>query len=170
MMVAVGIVAVLRYSGVRLPQLPLPKFLPRWVRFGRQVAFSWRPLPRALSIGLLTAFLPCGWLYAFAIVAAGTSSLLWGAAVMAAFWLGTVPILVSVGTAVQTFSGTLGRRIPLATAILIVVLGLGTIAERFVLSGETLAPSRSVVPGGDMQEQLQEIQDSTPPCCRHQAS
>ena len=57
-------------------------------------------------LGGLTGFMPCGWLWAYVVVAAGSGSVLGGAAVMATFWLGTVPALAVVGVAL----GKLGRR------------------------------------------------------------
>ena len=48
------------------PKCRLPGLIQRLVLAGQRAAFALRPLPRALSIGLLTAFLPCGWLYLFA--------------------------------------------------------------------------------------------------------
>ena len=92
--------------------------------------FRLRPLPRALCIGLLTAFLPCGWLYLFASYAAGTGSPLWGAVFMIAFWLGSVPALVLAGVGVQTLARLLGRRLPLVTVLAIVVLGVVTLVLR----------------------------------------
>ena len=74
MMIAVGVLALLRYRGVTLPHVGLPAFLQRLVVVGQRAAVGLRPLPRALAIGLLTALLPCGWLYAFAIIAAGAGS------------------------------------------------------------------------------------------------
>jgi uncharacterized protein len=167
MMVVVGVVAVLRYGGVRLPALSVPAWFSRLLRVGQRAAVGLRPLPRAATIGLITALLPCGWLYAFAIVAAGTGSAGWGAAVMTAFWLGTVPILVSVGTAVQAWTGTLGRRLPLVTAVLIVLVGLGTIAQRWALSGETWQWPAALTADSNLPRQLEALEDTTPPCCRH---
>lgn len=170
MMVLVGVAAALRYAGWRLPHLALPGWLQRPLRRGQRVAIELPPLPRALTIGLLTALLPCGWLYAFAFVAAGAGSVAWGAAIMLAFWLGTVPILVSLGTAVQTLTGVVGRRLPLATALLIVVLGLGAIAGRWAVSGEVWELPRDLTTGTDVTQQLQAIQaEDVPPCCRQHA-
>ena len=56
-----------------------------------------RPRTRALVIGLLTGLLPCGWLYAFVVTAAGTGSRSRGAALMAVFWLGTLPVMAGPG-------------------------------------------------------------------------
>src|SRR5690606_22224328 len=43
------------------------------------------------AAGLLTALLPCGWLWAYLAVAASTGSVAGGSLVMVAFWLGSVP-------------------------------------------------------------------------------
>ena len=167
-MVVVGLVAGLRYGGLRLPELPTPVALQRLVRLGQQVAVGLRPLPRALTIGLVTALLPCGWLYAFVVIAAGTGSAAGGAAIMIACWLGTVPILFSLGAAVQALTGTVGRRLPLATAVLIVLLGLGTIAQRLALSGEAWTLPQDFTSVTETEQQLRVLQETTPPCCRQQ--
>lgn len=165
-MVAFGIAAVLRYRGMHLPSARVPAGLQRILVAGQRLAIGLKPLPRALTIGLLTALLPCGWLYAFALIAAGTGSAGWGAAIMVAFWAGTVPVLASVGAAVQTLTGTLGRRLPLITALLLVALGLGTIAERFVLSGEPLVTPFSASGSTDLDQQIQAASQTPPPCCQ----
>jgi uncharacterized protein len=165
-MIGFGIAAVLRYRGVRLPSTRVPAGLQRILVAGQRLAIGLRPLPRALTIGLLTALLPCGWLYAFALIAAGTGSAGWGAAIMVAFWAGTVPVLASVGAAVQTLTGTLGRRLPLITALLLVAMGLGTIAERFVLSGEPLTAPVSTRGTADLNQQIEAASRTPPPCCQ----
>ncbi len=166
MMIAVGIVAIIRYLGVRVPHPPVPGFLQRTLAVGQRAAVGLRPLPRALTIGLLTAFLPCGWLYAFAIIAAGTGGALMGAAVMTAFWLGTVPILVSLGVGVQALTGTLGRRIPLATAIVIVMLGLYTVGQRAATPVAAFESTVEALGGGDTMDQVEAAQQVEPPCCQ----
>jgi hypothetical protein len=88
------------------------------------------PLVRAGVVGLLSGFLPCGWLWAFVVTAAGTGSALKGAAVLAAFWAGTVPALVAVGLGLQLVSAPLRQRVPVITAILLMALGLYAILGR----------------------------------------
>jgi len=94
-----------------------------------------RPLVRGVLVGLLTAALPCGWLYAFVVVAAGTATPLGGAAVMAAFWLGSTPALIGAGLSLRALARRLGPRLPVLTAVL--QLGLGTVAlvERHAIVG-----------------------------------
>lgn len=52
---------------------------------------------KAFIIGVLSGALPCGWLWAFVILAAGTGSALYGALTMIVFWAGSVPALTAVG-------------------------------------------------------------------------
>jgi sulfite exporter TauE/SafE len=53
-------------------------------------------VPRALGLGLLWGWLPCGMVYAVLLTAAATGRAMQGAAVMAAFGLGTLPNLLAV--------------------------------------------------------------------------
>lgn len=86
---------------------------------------------RMVALGLLTGLLPCGWLWAFAITAAGTGSPINGALVMIAFWLGTLPGMVGlVGLAGPLF-GRVRARLPLVTAFVLIALGLATLGMRW---------------------------------------
>lgn len=90
-----------------------------------------KPAGRALATGMLVGLLPCGWLWAFVVVAGGTGGALTGAATMAAFWLGTVPMMVGLFGFAGPALARLRARVPKATAIALVVLGLGTLAFRW---------------------------------------
>lgn len=89
------------------------------------------PIFRGLAIGVLTALLPCGWLYVFVATAASTGSALGGGVVMAAFWAGTVPVLAGVGALAQRAAGPLRARLPVVTAAVLLVLGVLTVAGKF---------------------------------------
>lgn len=90
-----------------------------------------RPAIRAWIAGALTGLVPCGWLWAFVVSAAGTGSMLAGATVMAAFWLGTVPAMTGLLAFAGPVIDRLRRRMPAITAAALVVLGLGTLAMRW---------------------------------------
>jgi uncharacterized protein len=162
MMVGVGLLTIAKYSGMKMPRFALPASSQKGIALGQKAAMGFRPSKRALVIGLLTGFLPCGWLYAFAIVAAGTGNILMGAAVMVAFWLGTVPILASLGIGVQALTGTLGRRLPMATALVIVGLGLYTIAARPAISIDAVRPAVNA----GATNPAETIQQEKLPCCQ----
>ncbi|MDF1798624.1 MAG: sulfite exporter TauE/SafE family protein [Planctomycetota bacterium] len=116
---------------------------------------------RSLAIGGLTAFLPCGWLYAFAAAAAGTGAPWGGALVMAAFWAGTVPILFALGLGVGGLLGPLQRRAPLLISTSLVALGL------FTLFGRWSVPSfaESLGPGVGGRALAGELAGEELPCC-----
>jgi len=85
-----------------LPQLPflhplqgaLHDRLQRVMSDTAQSRRWWTPILLGLAWGLV----PCGFLYTAQIKAAETSSLLAGAATMGAFGLGTLPMMVGLGT------------------------------------------------------------------------
>jgi len=67
-----------------------------------------RRLPPALSalpLGLMFGFIPCGYLYAVAITAAQSASVVTGAIMMLAFGIGTAPSLFFFGSAAHWLSG-----------------------------------------------------------------
>jgi sulfite exporter TauE/SafE len=66
-----------------------------------------RKLPSALSalpLGLMFGFLPCGMLYAMALTAVQSADQVTGALMMAAYGLGTAPVLFLVGGTAQWIS------------------------------------------------------------------
>lgn len=89
----------------------------------------WSPTARGLLLGLVTALLPCGWLWLFVATATAAGSPLHGAATMAAFWLGTVPLLALAGGGAERLLAGLGRWRPRVAAAAVIVVGLATIAQ-----------------------------------------
>lgn len=163
LMIVVGLAGVLRASGVRLQQWPLPETIRNPIVRGQRAALSLRPWRRAWTVGLLTALLPCGWLYSFVPAAAGMGSPLGGALLMIAFWLGTLPVLVSLGVGVQALSAAAARRLPLISALLVIALGVSTIAMRWSAPVEA---SQASIPAATTVEQIQALGHTTPSCCR----
>ena len=88
------------------------------------------PLWRALTLGLATTLLPCGWLYAFAMTAAGTASPVSGALLMTAFWAGNLPILLGLGVIVSAAVGKIRKYVPVLSAAVIFCVGLFTVTLR----------------------------------------
>ena len=86
---------------------------------------------------MLTGLLPCGWLWAFVVSAAGTASPVAGALVMAVFWLGTVPAMTGVLALGGAVLDAMRRRMPVISAGILIVLGLATLAGRWADAGAT---------------------------------
>ena len=96
-----------------------------------------RAVSRAWLVGVLTGLLPCGWLWAFVVSAAGTASPAAGAAVMAVFWLGTVPAMTGVLALGGPVIDRVRRKLPVISACVLIVLGLATLAMRWRDAGAT---------------------------------
>jgi sulfite exporter TauE/SafE len=148
LMVVFGIITVLRVLGVRVMRAPAPEPLRRVLVRGHAAAFELPPVQRAAVVGLLTTLLPCGWLYAFAISAAGTGSPLWGAIAMAVFWLGTLPVMLALGAGIQSLTGALRKRLPLVTALAVVTVGMFTVFGRFIPHQHRLPDAAMILPTG----------------------
>ena len=130
-MIAWGVWSLLLALNIRVPRMPVPAFLLKGSAKVFQGMEKKPPIVRASLLGLSSTFLPCGWLYAYAVIAAGTGSPWRGMIVMAVFWAGTVPILVGLGTSVQLLAGTFRKKIPVLTSIALIVVGLVVLAGRF---------------------------------------
>lgn len=121
---------------------------------GLQVAFAWRilapvekagahiwnriapaakgllpvnSLPKALGLGLLWGWLPCGLVYSVLLLAATTANALAGGLAMIAFGLGTMPAMIATGLSASRLSRFMSRN-RLGAGLLIVFLGLATLA------------------------------------------
>jgi hypothetical protein len=125
-----GVRSLLEGLGARVPRLGAPAGLRTLTARGIRAVAAAPPHLRALVVGLATGLLPCGWLYVFLATAAGTGSAPGGAVVMAAFWLGTLPAMVSLGLGLQALAGPLRRHLPVACAIAMIVVGLLAIGGR----------------------------------------
>lgn len=86
-------------------------------------------LPKALGLGLVWGWLPCGLVYSVLLIAATSASPMGGAASMVAFGIGTMPAMVLSGLGAARLSSFLQRRgTRLGLGLLIVAMGLLTIA------------------------------------------
>lgn len=101
---------------------------------------------RAWLIGVLTGLLPCGWLWAFVVSAAGTASPAAGAAVMAVFWLGTVPAMTGMLTLGGELVARARRALPVISACVLIALGVATLASRWQVAGSVTAPCHRSAP------------------------
>ena len=139
-----GVHTLVEALGGRAPRLRTPAFLG--AAAGRVLAAvgATAPVPRALAVGLATGLLPCGWLYAFLVTAAGTGTPAGGAVLMAAFWAGTLPAMVAVGVGLQRLAGPLRRHLPVACATAMIVVGLLAVGGRL----HAVAPGAGT-PGAD---------------------
>ncbi|MBS0260858.1 MAG: sulfite exporter TauE/SafE family protein [Planctomycetes bacterium] len=86
-------------------------------------------LANTFFAGLLTGFLPCGLVYAYLVLAAGTGSLGQGAAIMALFGAGTAPLMILTGVGASLLSVAMRVKLLRLAAACVVITGLITVGR-----------------------------------------
>ena len=86
-------------------------------------------------VGLLNGIMPCGPLQAMWLIALASGSPLKGAAAMLVFSLGTVPLMLGLGTLVSVLGKKFTNAVQSAGAVVISVMGLALFTQGGILSG-----------------------------------
>jgi len=85
-------------------------------------------LPRALLLGALWGWLPCGLVYSTLLWAASQGNAGYSAALMLAFGVGTWPVLLATGLAAERVNTLLKRRsVRVAGGVLVMLFGVWTL-------------------------------------------
>lgn len=85
-------------------------------------------IPRALLLGALWGWLPCGLVYSTLLWAASQGNAIDSALLMLAFGLGTWPVLLATGLAAERTTALLRRRsVRTAGGVLVILFGLWTL-------------------------------------------
>ena len=86
-------------------------------------------LPRALGLGLLWGWLPCGLVYSVLLIAATSGNASEGALIMISFGLGTLPAMLVTGMGAARLAQVMRRKSArMGLGLLIVALGIATLA------------------------------------------
>ena len=136
-----GFISISRVYGYPLRVPKAPEMLRKFIFALHRKALAFKPFKRAMVTGLLTSILPCGWLYIFVIMAGGTGSLISGAVIMLAFWIGTLPVLTVLTFGLQKFTIRLSPKFRLIPAVVIIFLGVFTVSTRMMADRNRQVPS-----------------------------
>jgi hypothetical protein len=137
--VALGVLVVLLGLGL-LDLFPLQRWLAsaaparvvsRWIRRGMTSQHPAAPF----GFGLANGLLPCGPVYAMALLAATSGDPLKGASIMLVFGLGTLPALLGFGFSAAFLSHRLRTPLYRVAAILVVIVGLQLTLRGLALHG-----------------------------------
>lgn len=141
---SVGLGVMLLLSGVsllgrlpwqhRLAALGPGRLIARWL--GTLLGAAARRPAASFGLGLANGLLPCGAVYAVALLAASTGDPLRGATGMLVFGLGTLPALLGVGLSVSRLSLRLRGGLYRMTATLVMLAGLQLALRGLALAGQ----------------------------------
>lgn len=134
-MIIMGVNMLGVFPWLRRFSLRMPGFLA--AKIGTQKMRESRPL----IVGLLNGLMPCGPLQSMQLVALASGDPLTGAISMFAFSLGTVPLMLGLGSIVALLGRAFTRTVMKIGAVLVVVLGLSMLSQGGSLSG-LLLPDR----------------------------
>ncbi|MDO4493328.1 MAG: sulfite exporter TauE/SafE family protein [Clostridia bacterium] len=90
---------------------------------------------RPLLVGILNGFMPCGPMQSMQIVALGSGNPFSGAAAMFMFSLGTVPLMLGLGSIVTLLGKKYTKTVMRVSGILVIVLGMAMFTQGAALAG-----------------------------------
>lgn len=96
-------------------------------------------------VGLLSVFLPCGWLHTYVLGATLTGSVALGALFLFVFWVGTLPALAAAPLVLTRLLKPAVRYSPRLTATLLIVAGGLSVATK-------LGASKSWIQSGKVEQ------------------
>ena len=128
-MIVMGLNMLGIFPRLRRFAIPVPKGITKKLGTKRRTA------SRPFAIGLLNGLMPCGPLQSMWIVALATANPFAGALSMFLFSLGTVPLMLGLGSVVSLLGKKFANQVMRAGAILVVVLGLSMLSQGGSLSG-----------------------------------
>lgn len=134
-MVIMGINMLGIFPWLRRLNIRMPSFISR--KIGSKKATERRPF----IVGLLNGLMPCGPLQSMQILALASGNPLTGALSMLLFSLGTVPLMLGLGTLTSALGRKFAHTVTNVGAVLVAVLGLSMLSQGGSLSG-MLPPSR----------------------------
>ncbi len=156
LMVLMGINMLNLFPGFR-------KFTPRVPKRFSVAVNKKKAGSSAFVVGLLNGFMPCGPLQSMQIVALASGSPVKGALSMLMFSLGTVPLMLGLGSIVTMIGRKFTRKVMTAGSVLVVVLGLAMLSQGsslvspYMLSGGNTGVEVGTAVEGDSNSAVQEI-------------
>lgn len=164
---AINLIGVFRF--LRKLNISIPLFIVKKIRNDNNYG--------PLYVGIMNGLMPCAPLQIVQLYALSTRSVIYGAATSFIFALGTVPILFSFGLVNSVINKKYSNKILKASAVIVLILGIGMVGRGLSLSGLHINTSNLVKNSntiatakieGNVQNIATEIKsDSYPPIVVH---
>jgi sulfite exporter TauE/SafE len=109
-------------------------FFPIFKRFHHHIIAISEPRDRALLFGLITPFLPCGWIFTAFLLSLNSGDPVFGGMVFFAVWLGSLPVLVAGPSLLRVGMSRVGGRGRKWVAIAMIFAGFFSLFHRFQMT------------------------------------
>lgn len=143
-MVIMGINMLGIFPALRKVQIRFPK------KSAIKISQKKQTEKRPFVVGMLNGFMPCGPMQSMQIIALGSGNPVSGAMAMLMFSLGTVPLMLGLGSLVSALGKKYTAIVMRTGCILVVVLGLAMLSQGAGLAG--IMPDHSQVTSGNTRE------------------
>lgn len=170
-LVLLGLARLWKLASPSTMRLEHSKWFSHWhqvIAIARKRIRTESPIANAYVWGLLSTWLPCGWLYLFVLAAATAGGWFPSMMMMGAFWLGTLPALSIVAWGGTWFRKLNPQVLQWGAAILLVVFGWWTLTTRSSIDLSGMA-RRSMSPNDRGQtidaQSIEALQEIELPCC-----
>lgn len=164
-----GIIGIARNLGWRIPQAGFSQRLVGWLQSGIRATAGRLPTVRALTIGMLTTLMPCGWLYFFVIAASSTQSLIAAPLVMFFFWLGTLPVMLSLGISSNFLMKKMRAKANWIIPVMMLLIGLYSVTSRSPIELANRFSEANADAAG-VSQSISAADSTQAPCCQHDNS
>jgi len=130
----------LNLFGVTAVRGLVPSTPPAWARLVRRSG-RWGNAFAPALLGVATVLIPCGVTLSMMLLAVASGSAVAGAAIMATFVIGTMPLFAAIGYAARRSTTLMRGRLGLLTGAAVLVAGLVSINAGLVLNGSAFTLS-----------------------------
>ncbi|MGQ0842814.1 MAG: urease accessory protein UreH domain-containing protein [Sporichthyaceae bacterium] len=146
--------------GVKAVRGLTPRAPEAWTRRVRTSARSDAAITPAI-LGFLTVLLPCGVTLSIWLLAITSGSVVAGAAVMAGFVLGTVPLFAIIGFMLRASTRMMQGRLSIATGLVVLAVAAWTVNSALVLGDWGPRGSDAAVSAEDSRAAVRQLADGS---------
>ncbi len=145
-MILIGLIVSPRFARA----VPVTRTV-NWLKSALGTLLRRRALPSLFAIGLLNGLLPCGLVYAACAGAIATGNVLSGIQYMAAFGLGTLPMMLAISLAGQKLQFVLRFRLQRLIPVSLAIVGTLLFIRGLALDIPYLSPKLPDQPGATVR-------------------
>ena len=117
----------------------------RWYAQKFKALIASKSIKSFYLLGLLNGMIPCGLVLSFAVFAASSASVMWGAIIMAIFGLATIPTMFTLATLTKVLQNSSLRGVMMKLAALLVIsYGIYTIYKGYLFVSNPVATQKEI--------------------------